>query len=393
MPPKRGRPAPTGKRTDPADGKAYTFEEVSAAYRGQYNAAQIRHYWDNDMWPAGNADAAAGAEEERRVDPDDGQEDLCFTFSGVTAKYAGQYNQSEQREYRRRNMRPAAASSGAHAASSSAAATAPAGAAAGGVAGGGAAVATDGSGDPLAKVEQLRVSFCPDPKTIGERFTLTYDRAPASNFASVNPGDQGLRVGGGTLNGQFQKDLYNFGWQETEKYGPYHNRLFAGAPAQKLVRAAPEVLSLNPNLAAGFVLKAGDGVKVATAFVDVFRSEARVHKNARNVAMVYTVGPKRQDCPNDQAFLAQVEATSQSICLACTGYNALAEAEGLPRIEVLRMPLVSGGAFAGRCPKDAVAAALVRGLLAGCGAETPEINFAFDGDIFQQTWKGIKVGA
>mmetsp|Transcript_118630 Transcript_118630/g.369576 ORF Transcript_118630/g.369576 Transcript_118630/m.369576 type:complete len:367 (-) Transcript_118630:54-1154(-) len=365
-------PVPTEKRTDPADGRAYTFAEVSAAYRRQYGPGQIRHYWDNDMRLAESSDARAGAgEEESRIDPSDGR---AYTFSGVAAKYAGQYSNSELSQYWRGSMKPAG-SSGSPAVSSTALPR-------------DAAVVAGAGG-----TERLRVSFCLDPKTIGQKFTLTYDEDPAANFASVNPGDQGLRVGGATLNGQFQKDLYNFGWQETEKYGPYHNKLFAVAPAQKFTRAPPDILSINPNLMAGFVLKASDGGKVGTAFIDIFRNEVRVHKNQRNLAMVYTVGPRRQDCPSDQAFLALAEAAARGVCLACTEYNSLAEVEGLPRIEVLRVPLVSGGAFAGRCPKDAVAAALLRGLLAGHGADTPQMNFAFDGDIFQLAWKGIKAEA
>uniref|UniRef100_A0A7S0FLL1 Uncharacterized protein n=1 Tax=Pyrodinium bahamense TaxID=73915 RepID=A0A7S0FLL1_9DINO len=382
---------PAGRRVDPADGKAYSFAEISAVYKGQYSPGQIRAYWNSEMRPVESAglDTAGTSEENRKIDPDDGQ---AYTFSGLTTKYSGQYSVVELREYWRISMRPIAAGT------PSAASAAPRPAGGGPAAAGTTPGAAGGEGSSLAepptsKAGGFRASFCPDPKTIGQKFTLTYDKEPIGNFASVNPGDQGLRVGGGTLNGQFQKDLYNFGWQETEKYGPYHNRLFGGVEPLQFARASKELLSLNPNLMAGFVFKASDGGKVGTVFVDVFRNEVRVHGNSLNMAMVYTVGPKRQDCPSDQAFLAQVEATAHNVGLACTEYNALAGAEGFPQIEVLRFPLVSGGAFAGRCPKDAVAAALLRGLIAGCGADSPEMNFAFDGDIFRQTWEAMNTGA
>merc|ERR1719487_452154 len=91
---------------------------------------------------------------------------------------------------------------------------------------------------PSPSTSRPNVSFCPDPKTIGAKFTSTYDKDPVANFASVNPGDQGFRVGGATLNGQFAKDLYDLGWQETDKYGPFHNKLFAATEVGKLVGAS-----------------------------------------------------------------------------------------------------------------------------------------------------------
>jgi len=77
---------------------------------------------------------------------------------------------------------------------------------------------------------------------------------------------------------------------------------------------------------------------------------------------------------------------ADNVSQACAEYNALAEGASLPKIEVLRMPLVSGGAFAGECPKDLVAEALIRGLMHGYCENSPDINFSFDDDIFKHTW-------
>lgn len=39
------------KRVDPAYGEAYTFDEISAFYKGKYKKNQIKAYWDNECTP------------------------------------------------------------------------------------------------------------------------------------------------------------------------------------------------------------------------------------------------------------------------------------------------------------------------------------------------------
>ena len=138
--------------------------------------------------------------------------------------------------------------------------------------------------DVKAKLAEARVSFCPDPKTVGGKFTATFEKSPERTFASVNAGDEDFRVGGATLNGQFAKDLYDIGWQDTRKYAAFHNKLFSSAATGRLVAAKGPVVALNPNIVAGFVRRAAE--KVGVAFIDVFKNKLRPW-HANNVAMVY----------------------------------------------------------------------------------------------------------
>ena len=131
----------------------------------------------------------------------------------------------------------------------------------------------------------IRVSFCPDPKTVCGYFTATFEKSPKRAFASVNPGDDAFRVGGATLNGQFAEDLWNMGWQDACMYAAFHNELFSSAATGRLVAAEGPVLALNPNIVAGFVRRAAE--KVGVAFIDVFKPELRPYGHANNVAMVY----------------------------------------------------------------------------------------------------------
>merc|ERR1712228_112399 len=83
------------------------------------------------------------------------------------------------------------------------------------------------------------------------------------------------------------------------------------------------------------------------------------HGHVKNVAMVYTVGPQRRDCSSDIDFLERVRAMAGNVATACAEYNALGTP---PQLEVLRVCLVSGGAFAGGVPKQHVARAICKGI-------------------------------
>ena len=109
------------------------------------------------------------------------------------------------------------------------------------------------------------------------------------------------------------------------------------------------------------------------------------------MGLVYAVGPNRQDCDSDSDFLSLVHAAAENISKACTEFNATASDMGLPLIEILRVPLVSGGAFAGKCEKNDVAAALLRGIVSGAGPASPEFQFSFDGDVFRKTWIAMQI--
>lgn len=251
--------------------------------------------------------------------------------------------------------------------------------------------AIDDKSMPESTCLDLRVSFCPDPKSNGREFTPTYDEDPSQNFASVNAGDPNFKIlPGKTLNGQFGIDLQSTAYHAMECYQPFHERLFSDTESGRLMRASSEVVLLNPNLAAGFVRKLRDEDRTGVAFIEVFRSEMCVHGNPKNVAMIYTVGPRRKRCASDQAFLAEVEATAENIGRACAEYNLVAASEaGLPQIMVLRIPMISGGVFAGNCPRSNIATAIVRGLVASYCDASPELNFVYSSEL-RRAWEGIK---
>lgn len=102
------------------------------------------------------------------------------------------------------------------------------------------------------------------------------------------------------------------------------------------------------------------------------------------------MGPQRNDEPDDTEFLSKVRLVGRNVVAACQAYNAKGSTLSTPLIERLRLCLVSGGKFAGRVPKDQVARQLVYGVLdAQLSPEVPEVQFAYDGDVFHQVWEAL----
>lgn len=75
------------KRIDPEDGTAYTWEELSAFYKGKYKSNEIDAYW-NSCKPTKGGTAA----KEKRIDPEDG---MAYTFEELGKFYKGKYTQKE----------------------------------------------------------------------------------------------------------------------------------------------------------------------------------------------------------------------------------------------------------------------------------------------------------
>eukprot|EP00928_Gymnodinium_smaydae_P037958 TRINITY_DN26288_c0_g1_i1.p1 TRINITY_DN26288_c0_g1~~TRINITY_DN26288_c0_g1_i1.p1 ORF type:complete len:329 (+),score=87.96 TRINITY_DN26288_c0_g1_i1:249-1235(+) len=255
--------------------------------------------------------------------------------------------------------------------------------------GGGEALALALAPPTPEQLARLEVSFCPDPRSVGAKFTGTYEKAPRLNFASLNAGDMKLMVGGATMNGQFAKDLETLAGQQPRAYQVLHSEAFrAATAAQQLLSASPAALRADPNLEACYLRLSRQDQKVGVAFVDIFKEDRRPH-DKKNVAMVYTVGPQRRDCPSDAAFLAEVRLLASNVAAACSEYNA---AGSEPRLEQLRVCLVSGGAFAGGVPKLQIATALCSGLAEGAlEKHAPAFEFAFDGDVFKTAWDALNL--
>eukprot|EP00440_Ansanella_granifera_P004442 gb/GFBE01004814.1/.p1 GENE.gb/GFBE01004814.1/~~gb/GFBE01004814.1/.p1 ORF type:complete len:337 (+),score=65.89 gb/GFBE01004814.1/:1-1011(+) len=326
---------------------------------------------------------------EKRVDPSDG---AAYTWKELSSFYAKQYSKQEIQEYWDSTCRPLRGKGGARAKASAAPAVL----------------------EPPVLAERSRwakVSFCPDPKTQGFAFTRIYDdaRTDSVHRASVNAGNgERLKVGGGTINFQFAKELGDAAGHDARSYLPFHEALFRfgtkPAPSPGLVEATPE-LRMPTCLAGSFLYLGGtadeaaqvaeDPGRAGIVILDVFEERHRPY-HERNVGMVYTVGPERSTEIDDASFLQKVRLVGKNVVAACREYNLLQRA-ALPPFERVRLCLVSGGKYAGRVPKDLVAKQLVTGVLdgqpsSGHSAEldaTPEIEFAYDDDVLRIAWEEI----
>ncbi|CAE7745886.1 Dusp19 [Symbiodinium pilosum] len=240
----------------------------------------------------------------------------------------------------------------------------------------------------------------------GGSFTAIYESASAGkNFASVNAGNpKKLKVGGGTINGQFAQELQKVAGHDPDSYSPAHEallRVATQAGARHGLIPAPATLRLPSCLEAAYIYLgrtpaeaeqiAGDSGRGGLVILDMFESKSRPY-HEQNVAMVYTVGPQRGYEPDDGTFLSKVRLVGRNVVAACHDYNA----QNPPQpIEQVRLCLVSGGKFAERVPKEHVARQLVLGVLDVQLAEwvkadaVPEIEFAYDGDVFRKEWAAL----
>lgn len=249
------------------------------------------------------------------------------------------------------------------------------------------------------------------------RFSAVYLSDPPGNFASLNAGDYELYVGGAAINKAFADALQACG-QETRRFEALHAVLLRSKAAHEpgclawLQAEELEDEALLDNLAAFCgLLPRGRLMEqlrpVGLVSIAVFRAGHRPCDNERNVAMVYTIGPhcgnKRTRIKRDvdnlsvSNFLVVIESVGDAVGSAVAQYNARALLDSaLPRIEVLRVCLLSGGVYKHpEAAKVEVATALVRGLLARLGDRTgrPEppltLDFAYDEDVFRRAWRDL----
>eukprot|EP00439_Symbiodinium_sp_Y106_P078689 s699_g17.t1 len=238
-----------------------------------------------------------------------------------------------------------------------------------------------------ASLGSLRINFCGRPAT---GYTPVFYDDPGTNTASVNAGDYNLYVGGGAINLAFLKEL---GLPRSNKYLDLHKAMLKAAsstPGQLVASSAlpgTEVdaflseLGLMASFARVPAVNGPDAV-VGAAFLDVLGPEHRP-RSAKNVAMLYVVGPKGTGATGGQgptvdsnaAFLQSVEEMAANALLA----------ETLPRIQEVQFCLVSGGVYMHpESSKLDVAAAIVRGLRRAAETKAaPTVRFAYDSNSFE----------
>lgn len=224
----------------------------------------------------------------------------------------------------------------------------------------------------------------------------------------MNAGDLGLYVGGGAINLGFEKALTEAG-QDTAKYTELHKGLLdkANATPGRTVFLVKVGLEGNEDIlaASAKVDKELDPAKPdGLCVVTVFREDKRPYC-AQNVGMVYVVGPlgatkragREPSCPKPE-FLLRVQRTAKNAIEAATQLNLRAGRSkpggpGLawPRLEVLRVCLVSGGVYKHpQATKEEVAKALIKGLLLSFDPRnSPTLDFAYDEDAFKKAYEDL----
>ncbi|MDO8941609.1 MAG: hypothetical protein Q7U75_00420, partial [Desulfobacterales bacterium] len=220
------------------------------------------------------------------------------------------------------------------------------------------------------------------PAPHGKFSAIYLSRGEASgNLASVNAGDNGLYVGGGTINLHFAGILSS---PDADAFQAIHAKALIDA------RAGVNVTTSFPGASPVrlvYVLLAskdsGSGICPAeTVFLDIFADGHEPNGEPANCAMVYAVPPCGATLPDGSpdlsrppaytsaaAFLAAVEATASNCVRAVATYNNDLIGKyphlGLKPLQVLRTCLFSGNQFrlAGVSPPE-VADAIFKGFAA-----------------------------
>jgi len=232
----------------------------------------------------------------------------------------------------------------------------------------------------------------PKPDTAGgqPQFWTPFEQA-CEGFVSVCPGDESLFVGGGALNGAFGGALKACGHEgaifkephtQPPKVGTFeelHHRGFkqASQNPEKLVeiydRQVPNVI-----YSAARTWKGAGPHTFGTCFINILHPDYRPPDGA--IGFVYVVGPLGQNArapgepapdaareqmviKNREQFLQFLTRMTRSLMEGVNEYNVHCLGKDLPRMEKMRVPLISGATFRHPEVKEAeVAAALLLGL-------------------------------
>ena len=203
------------------------------------------------------------------------------------------------------------------------------------------------------------------PVSPGGKFAPIYRHLndPGDNLVSVNAGDNGLYVGGGTINLAFSKQV-----ADSAAYTAIHTNALAQARSGTFV--SNNYAATDPVRLVSVILPPTDqpsvsGGSAETVFLDVFTDGMTPHNEPSNYAMLYLVPPYGPGYASDQDFLDAVTRSAVNIINVLAHYNAtLVPANaGLNAIPVLRTCLYSSSGYKRpTVTRDAVALAVYSGF-------------------------------
>ena len=203
------------------------------------------------------------------------------------------------------------------------------------------------------------------PASPGGKFAPIYRHLndPGDNLVSVNAGDNGLYVGGGTINLAFSTQV-----ADPAAYTAIHTTALTQARAGTFVSntyAATDPVRLVSVILPPTDQPSASGGPAETLFLDIFTAGMTPHNEPSNYAMLYLVPPYGPGYASDQDFLDAVTRSAVNIINALAHYNStLVPANaGLAAIPVLRNCLYSSSGYKRpTVSRDAVALAVYTGF-------------------------------
>mmetsp|Transcript_30146 Transcript_30146/g.47262 ORF Transcript_30146/g.47262 Transcript_30146/m.47262 type:complete len:308 (+) Transcript_30146:49-972(+) len=259
---------------------------------------------------------------------------------------------------------------------------------------------TDKTCGPL--VPRNRVTFYQPKGAFTPIYESKEEASYSKPFASVNAGAFALFVGGGAINRAFAMTLHAAG-HKVQAYQLAHRYLYSNAEAKGLgvgelanwKDVADQDVSLPGGVVSSSILRSSLEARflnsqtlAGTVFIDVFEDDKKPMENPDNVAMAYLVGPEGSQAEGPEDFLEACKYAGNNLMTALTLHN---KAGTVPKIEVFRMCLVSGGIF--KHPdtsKLEIAKAFIQGLSSSFDPDSsPDIEFAYDEDAYKMAYEEL----
>lgn len=269
----------------------------------------------------------------------------------------------------------------------------------------------------MSSFEPLPFTF--ESKPAGQ-FPETFPKTPEERTAVVNAGDYRLYVGGGAINftiacamaekmqKRLKDDRYLDGFDELHWQLLARSQATGGEACFAAEAKDWGVLYggyydakdwmdwLGLKFAAG---QAGEEDVVGSVFLSVLDEDNRpCHRN--NVAMLYVVGPKGENCCGPRGgsmfgkarFLLEVQQMAKRAIELVMQYNSM-QSQASARVQVVRWCLVSGGVY---CHPDATKQEVARATLLGMkevflSRDEPgfRVDFTWDEDAFRLAFEEL----